>query len=303
MARQGEDLRGLDMSVEPLLYWVKERESVRKKKEAGLPPPWSGDPIFQTYRFCNIRRRDDRVSRWLIQNVLTETNLVVDTRQFIMFAAFCRWCNWPPVIAEIIKREIFPSPKIKWKTIVQIMDEFKANKQKTWTGAYMINAKGCVKGGSKAQFIVEQVIEQGMGKSLPLIEMALKMHSRREVWCALQNINCFGSFMSGQCVDDLAWTSLLSKATDTNTWCPQGPGSIRGFNRVLGLPLKTRHSEEEWCANLQAWREQMIKTLGQEYEDVDLMSQQNICCEFDKYERTRLGEGRPRSKYRPETVF
>lgn len=291
------------MSSAPLIEWIAERESIRKKKEAGLPPPYTEDPIFQTYRFCNVRRRDDRVSRWLIQNVLTEANLAVDTRQFIMFAAFCRWCNWPPTIAEIMRRELFPSPKIKWKQVVKVFTEFKANRLKAWTGAYMVTARGCAEGESKADFIVEKVIHQGMKKALSAIERALQTHSRREVWLALKSLSNFGSFMAGQCVDDLSYTSLLSGATDTNTWAPQGPGSLRGFNRILGLPLKTKHSEEEWCAQLQIWRQQMIETLGSEYETVDLMSCQNCLCEFDKFQRTKLGEGRPRSKYRPETAF
>ena len=50
------------------LYWIKERESIRKKKEAGNPKPWTDDPILQNYRFCNVRRMDDTVSQWLLKN-------------------------------------------------------------------------------------------------------------------------------------------------------------------------------------------------------------------------------------------
>ena len=109
--------------------------------------------------------------------------------------------------------------------------------------------------------------------------------------------------MAGQIVDDWSWTPLLSDASDTNLWAPQGPGSVRGFNRLKGLPLKTRHKEEEWCQQLQIWRKGIIDVLGSEYESMDLMSCQNTLCELDKYLRTKNGEGRPRSKYRSETAF
>ena len=36
--------------MNPLVAWVRERESIRKKKEAGLPPPWTIDPILAHYR-------------------------------------------------------------------------------------------------------------------------------------------------------------------------------------------------------------------------------------------------------------
>lgn len=48
---------------ERLCYWVAEREQIRNRNEAGQSAPWTADPILETYRFTNVRRRDDRVSR------------------------------------------------------------------------------------------------------------------------------------------------------------------------------------------------------------------------------------------------
>lgn len=287
----------------PLIEWIAAREALRKMKESGVAPPWTPDLILRQYRFTNVCRKDDRVSQWLRKNVLTGDNLMRGFPQFIQFAAFCRWCNWPPTIAEIMRRELYPSNKINWKKIIKTMDELRANKQKIWTGAYMVTARGVVPGHSKAHFIVEQVVHKGVGKVLPAIEKALNTNSRREVWSVYKEISSFGQFMAGQCVDDLSWTVLLSGARDTNTWAPQGPGSLKGFNRVLGLPLKTRHKEEEWCLTLQEWRKEMIATLGKDFKSVTLMDLQNCLCEYSKYSRTQLGEGRPRSIYRPETAY
>ena len=49
----------------PLFYWVAERERIRVRKESGQPFPWTDDPILATYRFCNVRREDDRVTIWV----------------------------------------------------------------------------------------------------------------------------------------------------------------------------------------------------------------------------------------------
>jgi hypothetical protein len=227
----------------------------------------------------------------------------VGFESFLMFTAFCRWNNWPPVIAEIMKQGLFPQRNIRWTEVARIIDSFKEKKEKAWTGAYMINATGAAPGETKARFITDQVICAGICAVLPELEAAFKKGSRREVWLILKSRPYFGSFMSGQVVDDWGWTLLLSKARDTNTWAPQGPGSVRGFNRVLGLPLKTKHKEDEWCTVLQDWRKQVIEELGQEFRDISLMDLQNCLCETDKYLRVKNGEGRPRSQYKPETAY
>lgn len=53
----------------PLWAWIRAREAIRLKKEAGAPPPWIEDPILATYRFCNVRREDDLVTRWVRSHV------------------------------------------------------------------------------------------------------------------------------------------------------------------------------------------------------------------------------------------
>ena len=51
------------MNIEPAIYWITERESICKRREAGDPAPWTSDPILRAYRFCNVRREDDAVTR------------------------------------------------------------------------------------------------------------------------------------------------------------------------------------------------------------------------------------------------
>ena len=49
-------------------YWrtVAERQEIFFKKLKGESPPYTTDPIFQTYKFCNVYRVSDRVSQFLI---------------------------------------------------------------------------------------------------------------------------------------------------------------------------------------------------------------------------------------------
>ena len=38
---------------EVLIYWIRERESIRLLKEGGKSKPYTSDEILRDYRFCN----------------------------------------------------------------------------------------------------------------------------------------------------------------------------------------------------------------------------------------------------------
>lgn len=292
------------MNIRPLIYFVKEREAIRRKKLEGSPAPWTKDLILQTYRFCNIRRSDDRVSSWLIKNVLTEQNIQYDLGSFLMFSAWCRWVNWPPTIAAVMAEGFYPKKRIDWVKLGRFVDKIKGKK---WTGAYMIVAPRKSK-QKKGLFVAETVIQKSMGEVIPrlvtLFDSSVSPPPHREaVWNMLREHNFFGGFMAGQIVADWGYTSLLRGAPDTFTWAPQGPGSRRGFNRLIGGLIKAKVPQELWDKRLVEWRMKVIAALGSEYVNLTMMDVQNQLCEVDKYLRVKNGEGRPRAKYRPETAY
>jgi hypothetical protein len=56
------------MHTEEFMKFIVEREAVRAAREYGKPWPWTADPILQQYKFCNVQREDDRVTRWVATN-------------------------------------------------------------------------------------------------------------------------------------------------------------------------------------------------------------------------------------------
>ena len=303
-------------NLETLLYFAKEREAIRLRREGSLPhlsfvgpgdtggPIWTEDPILATYRFCNVRRRDDRVSRWLREHVLTQQNINYDLRSFLQFSAWCRWVNWPPTIAAAMGEGFYPKKRIDWKKLGQFMDR-RGKRQKVWTGAYMISAPR-KKGGKKGKFVAEKVIGQELTKVLPQLTKMMREEPRscEAAWKLLRQCEYHGGFMAGQIVADWSYTSLLENATDLYTWAPMGPGSVRGYNRIMGLtPITKRPKEEDWLAHLARCRTALVEHLGPGYETLSAMDCQNSNCEIDKYLRVSLNQGRPRAKYRPETAY
>jgi hypothetical protein len=197
---------------------------------------------------------------------------------------------------------LFPAKVINWRKIGQLTDRI-AKDYKAWTGAYMVRAPKA-KGAKKGKFVAEVVVGKNFKKALPRLLTMVEQGglSYRTAWEIIRSIDGYGSFMAGQIAGDWTYTSVLSGALDLKTFAPMGPGSIRGFNRIMGNPERKwgkRPSEELWLQKLNEWRGKIVARMGEGYEDITALDVQNCLCETDKYLRVKNGEGRPRARYQP----
>lgn len=153
----------------------------------------------------------------------------------------------------------------------------------------------------------------------------------QEVWEWLQEYYGLGRFLAYEIVTDLRHTALLDRAPDVMTWANPGPGALRGTDRLLGknqIVRKGRSSKaspeeahEAMVAILEASRSPkywpqyyepkdqfgVLETDGYEPElgtvwngawpRWEMREAEHTLCEWDKYERARLGQGRPRNNF------
>lgn len=129
----------------------------------------------------------------------------------------------------------------------------------------------------------------------------------------LRQFDYFGPFHSYEITTDLRHTSLLRGAPDITTWANPGPGARRGANRVMGRD-KSDHTVSRiglidemreilaYSREFDLWPGRDLRGRAS-YREVDrpvweMRDVEHTLCEFDKYERVRLGEGRPRGVYR-----
>ena len=114
-----------------------------------------------------------------------------------------------------------------------------------------------------------------------------------------------GGFMSYEVVTDLNHTPVLDKAEDRFTWANAGPGAVRGLNRIhgreLNKSLNQKQANEEMFDLLQLAVPCITSDIKK--ETVDMRTIEHSLCEWDKYERVRLGQGTPRSKYKHKPKF
>ena len=102
--------------------------------------------------------------------------------------------------------------------------------------------------------------------------------------------------MAYEVVTDLRHTKWLNNAPDIMTWANPGPGAKRGLNRIHGRELTQSVTREQQIQEMRDLLELLNgKPLSLEMRDIE-----HCLCEFDKYERVRLGQGKPRAKYKPK---
>ncbi len=275
-----EDVKEMDIP-DIFLYWIKERESIRIKKERGDPKPWTDDEILSRFRFCNVVRMEDKVSRWLY-NHWYKTNY--NHKNMVVACCLARFINKPESLQSIG----FPS---KWEPemIKKTLREIKAEGVTVFNSAYIVRGND---GDDKIASVVDYYCQ-------PLIDYPLDINrdSMQETHQALCDRHGFGSFMAGQVVADMRW-AIKGNWRDRNSWAPYGPGSLRGMNRFHGRPVDSLKDKNNFLEELREYRDFCYENLPDSITDkLELMDLQNTLCECDKFLRCLFSEGRPKQRY------
>jgi len=273
--------------------WINKRHHIYLKKEEGLEWPWTEDEIFQKYKFTNVFRELDRTTVWMREN-LTNPNTHKPHALMIYNCAVFRMFGTMEMCEAIGGWQENHNPEHLKRIARDRLD----NKKKVFTGAYIITNQG--KKEPKENIVVDEFLFAIWDYRQLLSDIASKGNIQR----MHQNLGKLrgwggGGFMAYELVSDLRYTPVLENATDINTWANAGPGAKRGLNRVFGRPLK-------FSSRLHNWNREMmflLKIVNDEEESfvpmLEMREIEHSLCEFDKYQRVKNGEGKPRSIYQP----
>lgn len=282
----------MKLRVSDFVKFIEAREALRKRKEAigyvNEPPPWTKDKILQRFRFCNVRREDDKVTRWIADNWRTRLEGDKDLWFWMLVA---RLVNTPETLSLIAYRTHF-----KWdeNKFVDAIRERMRSGEKAWGGAYIVSTNG--NRMEKASYIAQKVLTpawEARGMVRPM------KHDTLRAFCGrLLTLNGVQGFIAGQVIADAKYaTQWLKMASDWHEFAISGPGSRRGLNRVIGNDKNRPWKEREWHEVLLFLRGAVNTSVRVGIGELHAQDIQNCLCEFDKYERVRLGEGTPRSRY------
>lgn len=315
--------------------YARERHAIRLRRAAGQPRPWTRDQILRENRFCCVFREDDKTTTWFRENVrdplFDEPEVLLATVVFRMFnrieigeAIFSQksmFSKGGTAFEEFLE-------KGDVRVLRRAIKSFVPSGPYT-TGAYIISSPP---GYSKLDGVLE-IIRRFTKTSCekPLCGNAdwrcgalwllknPRKQSLRCVWEWLRQFDYLGKFHSYEIATDLRRTALLESASDADAWASVGPGARRGLNRIRGRK-RERDGRGAWGSPISEeqalfeMRELLEKSRDQRHWPMDVVTTglpgrladwprwemrevEHTLCEFDKYERVRLGEGKPKGSF------
>uniref|UniRef100_A0AAU8KXC1 5-hmdU DNA kinase helical domain-containing protein n=1 Tax=Pseudomonas phage vB_PaeS_FBPa53 TaxID=3231242 RepID=A0AAU8KXC1_9VIRU len=315
--------------INDIAAFMKARHDIYLDRKAGKPGPWTADPVLRDGRFCNIFRELDTVTIWVEENIRKP---YADHPHLWFMLAIARYINWPDTLRYLMDEaepgtwpdgEDFEPAKL-----TKALEDYAAAGNKVYTGAYMIRAESDPSkewySWTKHRYIAEIVLgrlwedREEWARDLEPAKSGLpkvpRVPTLESVWAKFQQHRYigWGPFMAYEVVTDLRHTRYLRNAQDIWTWANAGPGAIRGLNRLYGRDLAAKPRPEQTNAEMIELMRELNALdargfnetfgppqlgsphVGPRFEARDI---EHTLCEFDKYERVRLNEGKMRSKY------
>ena len=267
---------------ELMLRYMRDRELVRLAKEQNSPKPWTEDEIIQRYRFCNVYRYHDAVTKHYIRWI---TPVLDDPKLVVFNTMWYRIFNKPGTADAIGTVRKFEPGKM-----IRAIEARMRKGHKIFNPAYMItNAMS-----TKPKYLLAVETFEDVWKDIDNLGNDVVSNGSIEYTTKrLCQYYMFGPFVSYEVATDLTY-NILSEAPDRMTWANLGPGAKRGLNRIHRRPLAYPVSERKALLEMG----DLMKWLNTEGTfKVEMRDVEHTLCEFDKWCRGHSGEGRPKQKY------
>lgn len=266
-------------------YWrfAAERQEIFFKKLQGLSRPWTGDPILNQYKFTNAYRASDRVSQYMIRNVIyqgDQTPIEVFFRT-ILFRVFNRIETW-----ELLRSEIgsISYAEYSFKHYDNILTKTLNQGKQIFSAAYIMPS-GTSSFGSERKHrnflkLLQLMIENEVPASIA------QMRNMQQAFDLLHSYPMIGDFLAYQFVIDLNY-SEMTHFSEMEFVIP-GPGARDGIHKCFktlgGL------NEAEIIKLMAELQEKEFERLGLCFKSLwgrrlQLIDCQNLFCEVDKYAR------------------
>ena len=270
--------------------FVNERHRIYLRKAAGEPKPWTDDEILQNYKFTNVFRELDTVTIWIRKNWREP---FADHPNLWLAMCIARLVNWPDSLAEIGFPETW-GPR-ETRRAVELLERRTRNGAKAFTSAYLLQR---VRGWETlSQQLFYEVLRGVWQDRSEVSSFLLSCNSLEKAVGKLSSYYGWGGFLSYEVVCDLYHTRYLCNASDIFTWGNVGPGARRGLNRIYGRPFNKYLSKLKLLEEMRGVLRLSKTNLAEHVPPMDMRDIEQSLCEFDKYERARLNQGRPRSSY------
>lgn len=265
-------------------YWrfATERQAIFYRRIEKNPFPWTTDPILKRYKFTNAYRASDRVSQYLIKNVIYEGDSSPKEVFFriILFKMFNKIETW-----ELLKKklEVITYEDYSFDRYDRVLNT-KLRKGCIFSGAYIMPSGAKSFGYRRKHRNILRLIEKMIDEEVPMKVAEAK--SMQQVFEVLIAYPMIGEFLAYQLATDINYSEITN--FHEMDFVVPGPGARDGikkcFESLGGL------SEIEVIRDVADRQEEEFNNLGLNFKTLwgrrlQLIDCQNLFCEVGKYSR------------------
>jgi hypothetical protein len=268
-------------------YWkfAAERQKIYFRRISGARGPWTDDDILGRYRFTNVYRASDRVSQYLIRNVIYGPNRA-DTPDEILFRVllfklFNKIETW-----ELLERALGPLS-------LKGFDEARYDTELTralnhgtriYSAAYIIppvkigSTDGVKHRGHLS--LLAYMFNDGLARKVA------STRSLKDLFLTLTHYPSIGNFLGFQLAIDIAYSEVISH--EEEQFVVAGPGAIDGISKCFSNAGDFEAAEiVGYMVDRQEFE---FERLGLDFKDLfgrrlQPIDCQNLFCEISKYAR------------------
>lgn len=291
-------------------YWrfATERQAIFFRRLEGKPGPWTSDPILEGHRFTNAYRAADRVSQYLIGEVIygPDRSMQPEEQLFrvLLFRLFNKIETWKMLEDRL--------GRLDWKTFDyaaydEVLTAAMRRKSRLYSAAYIIPPVKWPEGGGVKHRGHLHLLRTALASKL--VENITVAPSLGYVFALLKQLPSLGDFLAFQLAIDLNYTTLIDFPEDS--FVVAGPGARDGIAKCFANAAD--YSAEDIIELMYDRQEIEFERLGLDFQSLwgrrlQLVDCQNLFCEISKYARLAHPEivgvsGRTRIKqiFRPSS--
>ena len=266
-------------------YWrfAAERQEIFFRRAKEQSPPWTNDNILNQFKFTNAYRATDRVSQYLIKNVIYFGNqspkeVFFRILLFKLFNKIETWKSIEKIVGEITYEDY------SYKVYNKILEDIRKKGSPIYSGAYIMASGSSAYGHTFKHQNHLKLLEGMMKDKLP--EKVQSFKKMEELYDTLKSYPTIGPFLAYQFSIDINYSNLTNFSE--MEFVKAGPGAKDGIRKCFSDVGD--YTEEDIIKMMADNQQKEFNRLNVDFKTLwgrplQLIDFQNLFCEVDKYSR------------------
>lgn len=268
-------------------YFAAERQAIFERRRKDVSPPWTDDAVLRANKFTNVYRASDRISQYLIRNVIytpMRSNADDIVFRILLFKIFNKIETW-----KLLEQAfgVISSSNFSPEHFGDVLEAAMQRGESIYSGAYIMpTGLRSLRLARKHQTHLA-VLQMMIDTELP--KKVADSKSLADLYVLLRSYPLLGDFLAYQYAIDINYSDVTGFSE--SEFVMPGPGARSGIRKCFSTPGD--YTESDIIGIVTERQEIEFQNRGLDFsyiggrplQQIDI---QNIFCEIDKYARVRF---------------